>query len=398
MEKSMLKKFLCVCTFIIISLSVYANDTAGTILPTGGVVFEKQDGIKMQVEALYIRPKQIEVNYLFENTTDKDITTQMFFPLPEMPAVEEYLGDEAHDYKFKLWVNGKTKPYQTHWTVTQNDKDITNDVSILFYRPEEVITDQQLAKRIQSLPEETRQKLQDKKIIEWDWMLDRDKGEIQNWKMQDNADWKKQISYSWQQTFPAHKTISVRHTYQPTLIYTNVGTPFSECINQESEQYQEFVYVPENEQESPWGHLNARDYLEYILTTANNWQGPIENFNLLVESPLKSVGCFDGEEFYGEKYYAINRQNYTPEWDLSVDFIIKEYDIPYNYAPKSEPVLYRIDGPANLRDKPNGKVTAQLADKTYVWVWPDNKKGKWYPVRQNDLSGYTHQQNLVKVF
>ena len=83
---------------------------------------------------------------------------------------------------FKLWVNGKAKQYQTHWTVKQNDKDITKDVSILFYRPEEVVSDQQLAKRIQTLPEETRQKLQDKKVIEWDWTLDRDKGEIQNWK------------------------------------------------------------------------------------------------------------------------------------------------------------------------------------------------------------------------
>ena len=109
----MLKNFLCACTFIITSLSIYANDTSGTILPTGGVVFEKQDGIKMKVEALYIRPYQIEVNYLFENTTGKDITTQMFFPLPEMPAVEEYLGDESHDYKFKLWVNDKQKQYQT---------------------------------------------------------------------------------------------------------------------------------------------------------------------------------------------------------------------------------------------------------------------------------------------
>ena len=82
----------------------------------------------------------------------------------------------------------------------------------------------------------------------------------------------------------------------------------------QSKQYQEFVYVSENEAEYPRGQLNARDYLEYILTTANNWQGPIENFNLLVESPLKSVGCFDGEAFYGGKYYAVNRQNYTPEW------------------------------------------------------------------------------------
>lgn len=397
MEENMLKNFLCACTFIITSLSIYANDTSGTILPTGGVVFEKQDGIKMKVEALYIRPYQIEVNYLFENTTGKDITTQMFFPLPEMPAVEEYLGDESHDYKFKLWVNGKQKQYQTHWTVTQNDKDITKEVSILFYRPEEVITDQQLAKRIQTLQEETRQKLQDKKIIEWGWTLDRDKGEIQNWKIPDDTNWKKQISYSWQQTFPAHKTISVRHTYTPTAIYNNVGFPFSECINRESELYKSFAYIPENENTYSTDHLQARNYLEYILTTANNWQGPIESFNLIVQSPFKSVGCFDGEAFYGEEYYAVNRQDYTPEWDLSAEFLVNGV-LSFNRTQKNIPVLYRIDGPANLRDKPNGKVIAQLADKTYVWVWPDNKKGKWYPVRQNDLSGYTYKQNLIKVF
>lgn len=393
----MLKNFLCVCCLISLPLALFPNDTAGTILPTGGVVFEKQDGIKMQTEALYIRPGQIEVNYLFKNTTDKDITTQIFFPLPDMPAVEEYLGDEAHDFKFKLWVNGKPKTYQTHWVVKQNDTDITKDISILFYRPEEVITDQELDRRIQTLPEETRQKLQGKKIIEWGWTLDRAKGEIQTWKMPDNASWQKQISYSWQQTFPARQTIAVRHTYTPTAIYNNEDAPFSSCINRKDEEYQKFIYIPENESKNSWPHLRARNYLEYILTTANNWQGSIESFNLLVESPLKSAGCFDNEEFYAEQYYAVNRHNYTPLGDLSADFIVKK-DISHNYAPKSNPGLYRIDGPANLRDKPNGKIIGQLADKTQVWVWPDEKQGKWYPVRQNESVGYTHAKNLIKVF
>ena len=76
-----MKKIYFLFLLLCISLSARANDTAGYVLPTGGVVFEKQDGIKMKTEALYIRPGQIEVNYLFENTTDKDITTQVFFPL-----------------------------------------------------------------------------------------------------------------------------------------------------------------------------------------------------------------------------------------------------------------------------------------------------------------------------
>ncbi len=314
-----------------------------------------------------------------------------------MPAVEEYLGDEVHDYRFKLWVNGKPKPYQTHWAVIQNSQDITSDVSILFYRPEEVITDRELASRIQTLPYETHTKLQDKKIIVWDWALDREDGEIQTWKIPEDAGWQKQISYSWQQTFPARKTTAIRHTYTPTAIYNNEGTPFSSCINRKDEEYQKFIYIPENKRKNAWDHLRARNYLEYILTTANNWQGPIESFNLLVESPLKSVGCFDAEPFYAEKYYAVNRPSYTPQGDLSVDFIVKE-DISHNYKPKNNPILYRIDGPANLCDNPNGKIIGKLTDNTQVWVWPDEKKGKWYPVRQNESVGYTHEKNLIKVF
>ena len=393
----MKKLFIALLFVSIFPLSASANDTTGYVLPTGGVVFEKQDGIKMKVEALYIRPYQIEVNYLFENTTDKNITTQMFFPLPEMPAVEEYLGDKSHDYKFKLWVNGKQKQYQTHWTITQNNKDITKDVSILFYRPEEIITDQELDRRIAMLPEETRKLLQNNNIVAWDYLVDWDKGEFPAWIMDAQAAWQKQISYSWKQTFPAHKTIAVHHTYVPTAIYNNVGLPFSKCVNEKSEHYKSFAYIPENENMYSIDHLQARNYLEYILTTANNWQGPIESFNLIVQSPFKSVGCFDGEAFYGKEYYAVNRQNYTPEWDLSAEFLVNG-QLNFHHTKENTPVLYRIDGPANLRDKPNGKVIGQLADKTYVWAWPEEKNGKWYPVRQNDLSGYTHQQNLIKVF
>ena len=385
------------CVFCCLTgLSAYANDTSGTVLPTGGVVFEKQDGIKMKTEALYIRPGQIEVNYLFENTTGKDITTQVFFPLPQMPAVETFpQGDLAHDYEFKLWVNNKPVQYEKHWTILSGKTDITALVPVLFYTEEEIISEAELDRRVEMLQPKERQPFIDKNILKYGWILDPARGEVQAWEMTDA--WQKQLSYSWQQTFPAGKTVSVRHTYVPTAMTTNVGTPFSKCIDKDSQKYQDFVFIPENERTYSWQHLDAQDYMEYILTTANNWQGPIENFNLLVESPLKSVGCFDGEAFYGDPYFAVNRQKYTPEWDISVDFIAKG-SIARPYHPKSEPVLYRVDGPANVRKEPNGKIVGEMKDGTYVWVWPEEKQGKWYPVLQNDLQGYTHKQNLIKVF
>ncbi len=391
-----MNKLLFILLICLSCMSARANDTSGTVLPTGGVVFEKQDCIKMKTEALYIRPGQIEVRYLFENTTDKDITTQVFFPLPQMPAVETFpQGDLAHDYEFKLWVNDNPVKYEKHWTILSGETDITALVPALFYTEEETISEAELDRRVKMLRSEERQPFIDKNILKYDWILDPDKGEVQSWKMTD--DWQKQLSYSWQQTFPAGKTVSVRHTYVPTAMTTNVGTPFSKCIDRESQKYQDFVFIPENQRKYSWQHLDAQDYVEYILTTANNWQGPIENFNLLVESPLKSVGCFDGESFYAGQYFAVNRTHYTPEWDISVDFIAKG-SIARPYRPKSEPVLYRVDGPANVRSKPNGNIIGQMKNDSYVWVWPKDKKGKWYPVLQNNLQGYTHKQNLVEVF
>ena len=122
-----MNKLLFVLLICLPCMSARANDTAGYVLPTGGVVFQKQDGIKMKNEALYIRPGQIEVNYLFENTTDKDITTQVFFPLPPIAAVADYYGytrEALHQFHFKLWVNGKPKKYQTVFNLKQGERAV----------------------------------------------------------------------------------------------------------------------------------------------------------------------------------------------------------------------------------------------------------------------------------
>jgi hypothetical protein len=75
----MIKKTISfIFALILCAVNVYANDGSGIILPTGDIQLTKTDGIKMELEALLITGK-IEVNYIFENITDKDITTTVFF-------------------------------------------------------------------------------------------------------------------------------------------------------------------------------------------------------------------------------------------------------------------------------------------------------------------------------
>jgi len=61
----------------------YANDSAGTTA-AGGITFTKTPVISMVREELLINPKQVRVSYIFKNNSDKDITTQVFFPIPPL--------------------------------------------------------------------------------------------------------------------------------------------------------------------------------------------------------------------------------------------------------------------------------------------------------------------------
>lgn len=403
-----MNKLLFVLLICLPCMSARANDTAGYVLPTGGVVFQKQDGIKMKNEALYIRPGQIEVNYLFENTTDKDITTQVFFPLPPIAAVADYYGytwEALHQFHFKLWVNGKPKKYQTVFNLKQGERAVPAAANSLWKYPEEGLNEPLFHERVSAMKEKDRQLLIDGKFLHWGGVFlpnseTGDYEEAEGWTITDWEDkmWTKEISYSWLQTFPAGKTVHIRHTYTPSAKTINTGMPFSACINPNTWDYQDFVRIPTPPgTDRLWDKLQAQHYVEYILTTASNWQGFIDDFNLLVESPLKSVGCFEGQPFYGEKYFAVSRRYFYPERNLSVDFLEKG-SIPSSYTPTSNPVLFRVDGPANVRKEPNGKIVGEMKDGTYAWVWPGEKQGNWYPVLQNNLQGYTHKQNLIKVF
>ena len=144
-----MNKLLFILLLCLSCMSARANDTAGYVLPTGGVVFEKQDGIKMKTEALYIRPGQIEVNYLFE--TDKDITTQIFFPLPPIAAVADYYGytqEALHQFHFNLWVNGNPKKYQTVFNLKQGERAVPAVANSLWKYPEEGLKEPLFYKRV----------------------------------------------------------------------------------------------------------------------------------------------------------------------------------------------------------------------------------------------------------
>jgi len=418
--------------FLLCPLFLSANDTSGTVLPTGNIQFNKQDGIKMSVEALRIRQGEVEVNYLFENTTDKDITTQVFFPLPKQDFIRPYMDDYFHDhaFNFKLWVNGEEQKYEYKISIYQqyndgdtvyDNRDITEHVWPVLKdkikTPDSIITEGRLDDILSALPETQIKALAEQKFITYDFFYeDSDDEQSKGKKWQSAGKWNKAVTFYWEQTFPAGKTVWVKHTYTPASFGNSVGAPNNDCMEYQSknfEEYDKFITAQRKKYgmdgNEGYFYFGVDDYMEYILTTANNWQGGIGSFNLMVESAAGAVGCLNNEPFMIDKaFFARNLKNFSPQGNIGVEYIYGQnatgeiipgaVDVPRK-LPDGSYQLYRVGGPANVRAKPvNGKVTGKLADKTYAWAKETTGTEGWYFVVQNNVSGYTFKDNLITVF
>lgn len=383
-------KFILLTLLLLAAPSVLpANDTAGIIMPTGNVEFHEQKGIKLETEALYISSGRIEVNYIFRNTTGKDITETVFLPLPPFDAAEDLQGYQSqnHNFNFECYINGNKKEIEETFTLTAAGKDITKYLKPLYPQYYSQPTLKEISALITNLPEKDLAFLKNNKLIaQYTIYIDFDGDASQTGLAP--KDLQKNVIFYWSQTFPAGVPIHVKHIYQPTAHSNSAGRANSECVD--SQEFEEFC---------PYGKCFADGYLEYILKTAANWQMPMASFNLLIESEAKSAGCFEGKPFLNkDPYYAKNLIDFTPTANMSVDFLFATPDKTPSVASKQkyQPQLFKIHGPAALRAKPNGKKTTILTNESYVWVI--NKKNDWYEVLQNDMRGWTYKDNLINIW
>ncbi|NJL60312.1 MAG: DUF4424 family protein [Desulfobacteraceae bacterium] len=88
-----------------------ANDSAASLTPEG-IRFKKSEEISIEEEILYISPEKIEVTYTFKNHSDKDIITDITFPLPIRDRETPYMGDADFE-NFIVEVDGRKINYST---------------------------------------------------------------------------------------------------------------------------------------------------------------------------------------------------------------------------------------------------------------------------------------------
>jgi hypothetical protein len=347
---------IAVAWCLVASMPALADDSAAAIA-AGGLVPRRETRIVMAREVLQISLKKIVVDYDFRNDTDQDVTTEVAFPIP--PYTNEIDGPAASEQSFsdfQLEIGGKAVPFMTEAKATLNGKDVTalllsNHIDIPTFghlvdtvnsKHDEVIDSPDFSR----LPQATKDQLVKAGIFELDPAPE--------------GQWTVHLQYHWTQTFPAHSTVHIRHEYSPVAGYTQVtqatvedslaqftsgnsagGNPEDGkllagfCVDQPflstlAHQLHENASQAKTANGSLVTGLVFPQWVDFILTSANTWRQPIEDFTLIVERPKPEHGgkilisfCSpaDGKvEKTGVDLIQVHLTNFVPDSELHIGF------------------------------------------------------------------------------
>lgn len=295
---------------LLVSTATFANDSSFGDA-NGSITLKYQPHISMDKESLFISEAKVRVDYVFTNTSSQELIVPIAFPMPPM-----FFGSADHSSidNFTLKVNGKTQPTQHRLVAQLADKtDITAKLKQLGWGIDEVAYFAEYAKVPKGKP-----------ALPKEWL-----------------DEEQQIAFTlsdyfvWEQTFPAGQSVSISHSYTPSL---STGIP--DTANSIIDTYTELACLDESAKQGirkrnlivkqdgedveygvEWSHLS------YILVTANNWQGAIKDFKLTLKKsqPTDLISlCFNGElKKIDPVTFEFQQKQFTPTQDLSILFIRK---------------------------------------------------------------------------
>jgi Domain of unknown function (DUF4424) len=277
-----------------------ADDSAASIA-AGGLVTRRETRIVMAKEVLQISPTQVVVDYDFRNDTAADVTTEVAFPVPAYTYGPDNPAISAASFSdFKLVIGGKPATYQTEAKATLNGKDVTSiltadkiDIASFGHLTEPSGNETQThTPDIDRLPKAEQQRLAQLGLYDAQdgWGL-----------------WTVQLKYHWTQTFPANSTVHIQHQYTPVeggeimlpeTLKDVAGhvqpTGDADSVKDELADMQRLQdlcpdpgflsnLIKGIDSSAPgYGQYAHPNWVDFILTSANTWKQPIEDFTLII--------------------------------------------------------------------------------------------------------------------
>lgn len=325
-----------------------ANDSAASSA-AGGIQLKREPRISMVKEKLTISTNKITVEYEFINESDQDITTEVAFPIPAYEVTMSAGGIRDFD-DFRVWVEGTERKYKTQAKAMLKSKDYSTlllkygvDIPSLGHFEDK---EEPLSRDFRKLTKPVQEQLIKAGLFDRETQF---------------PTWSVEKTYYWQQTFPAHKVLHVRHEYEPGIGFQLVekeqlNAPPVKTSSKMPSSTKNGGYPPPDQfarevqnacidsrlkntllksiegRSDPGSSDISMAWVDYILLTANNWKRPIKNFELIVEKnsredyPTHFVSfCWEGKvERIGQNGFKATATNFVPKTDLHVAF----FDIP----------------------------------------------------------------------
>jgi hypothetical protein len=330
--KTLYSIFCFLSTSIILhSPTAWANDTLVT-LGAGGLAPSKSSKIVMESEDLKISLHQITIKYVFRNTSTHDVDTIIAFPLPQLDGSAVYneplnLPSKNHDnfLDFNVMSDGKNIPVKMESRAFLDGKEITSHLKEIGM-PSSVLLDPLNTALLKLTPEQRTKLEAEKLIVAGDFHPPLTSASEHGWW----ATWSMHVQFYWSQYFPAGKTIELVQTYRPVIggSYIPAGGDGTEiaaqhCANSATLKEIKTLIVKSPAKKDGDIAFYAKD-IQYILTTANNWKGPIQKFNLTIETDRPEdilLSCMAGLKKIAPARYALSLINFHPDRELDLTIL-----------------------------------------------------------------------------
>jgi hypothetical protein len=336
----MMKLFALLAAAAAIASPVLANDTLAEV-KTGGLIFAQSDDVSMAQEDLFISSSEVRVDYIFENTSGKDVENLVAFPMPDVvgqvdgnSAISDY--DSDNFLHFSTVQDGKPITANLQQRVISLGVDVTDEfakrgIPVLPYS-------QKTVDALAKLPETVR-----KDWIARGLIYPMTEGDANGVAKVDLVPlWTLRSTYWWRTVFPAGKKVSVQHRYTPAvggtvaISFLDGNEPKGERFDEYSRKYcldEGFIKVAQQHaREAEAGGPNyTESWISYVLSTGANWAGPIRRFQLTIDKgkPGNLISfCGSNVQKIGPTTFRMTAEDFNPE---------KDFDILILNPPEAEP-------------------------------------------------------------
>lgn len=308
-----------------------ADDGAAEIA-NGGLRARHETRVAMVWERLDLSLGAVKVAFRFLNTSKEEVVTEVAFPWPDYEFSYGMRTWDPSMLTFTAIVDGKDQQVKPDIRATLNGKDVTSELQRLgidiaqFGRHEDLKADRadpSMGCQICSNAEIQASLLREG-LIEAD----------------DNTPkWKVSLRFHWTQRFPPGKEVFIEHSYKPILGEQALGEGGSENQGHEMADFINHPFEGESrdsgcadgsfEHQANRTNVSQRTYgmgvswLRYILTSANTWQGPIGDFEMIVHRPKGRLVtfCWDGPvEKRDADTFVARAKNFRPSREVTVYF------------------------------------------------------------------------------